>query len=91
MLDTINVPATEKVTEPSRQWANRYRIDKRTKFRTDAGNTFYRDAGTYDAERAWPSKDVAEHRAGEYMAHIARELRKQGVTCEYLGAFPVSP
>lgn len=90
MLDTTERPIADKVTETARGFRNKYRIDKRTLFRREGGQKFYREPGEYLSAYVWPSRDVAETRAAEWLRHTERSLRTQGVTCEYLGAFPVS-
>ena len=80
MLDTIERPQTEKITEPAKKWANRFRIVER--IREYGASNMLEPGHEFVPSLRWPSKDIAEQKALERM-----DVR-EGVT-EYLGAFPV--
>lgn len=87
MNDTIERTTTEKLTEPANGWVNRWKITQ--PFRWLNGDV--QPAATYEAPDTWPSKDIAEQKAADWLAKEARTLVRLGADIRYLGAFPVTP
>lgn len=84
MLDTKEKPVEGKVTEPSRQWRNRFRHLAPVPF----VNGVTLGTGDHWGFNIFPSKDAAETRAAQWIATQPSPLRGD---VEYLGAFPVTP
>lgn len=90
MLDTINAPATGKVTEPAKAWANKWRVLQGVTWTRSKDGP---EVGTARAgEIVWshqgsPSRDEAESAATEYMLANIRAYGK--CLLDYLGAYPL--
>lgn len=88
MLDTIETPIAEKITQPSDRWRNWWRSLGEGDVENVCGNkvTWARFDDVLWSTRVFPSQDAAETRAGEVVAHNL----KCAFQLEYLGAFPVT-
>ena len=77
MLDTIERPSTDKITEPAKRWRNKWRA--RITGPTNIGKVLVERGEVYWGATLHPSKDVAESWAAATPG-----------CSEHLGAFPVS-
>lgn len=90
MLDTTERPCTDKITEPSKQWRNKYQaLASYFGSSISTGEEVFREIGdVFWGPRAWPSKEIAEQKAHE-LSLIPTTAMTRGLV-EYLGAFPVT-
>ena len=88
--DATDDSKDEKIEKPVKGWVNWYKIITPGGVRFDDGS--FLALGELDHGRVWPTKDVAETIAAEYMSATPltvpalSEPRK--AMYEYLGAFP---
>lgn len=76
--------AQKPMKKPAKAWRNWYKVLQRVRYK-DTGNT-YSAGDIYAGKHPWPSKEVAEQKASDFMA---ADLFKHGHHFEeYLGAFP---
>ena len=62
MLDTIERPSTDKITEPAKRWRNKWKALVHS-YERHAPHIKYAPGQIFDGYTVWPSKDVAEQKA----------------------------
>lgn len=83
MSNTIERPRTDKITEPSKRWRNKYRALRPYRNQHQERRL---PGQVYFASLTWPSKEIAETKATcGYRSSVVLGYS------EYLGAFPVTP
>lgn len=85
MLDTIERPSTDKVTEPAKRWRNWYVATRH--FGCAVTLRMIWEGERFPASKTWPSKEVAEQK---HVDDAAKPNHAAFDCAEYLGAFPVA-
>jgi len=90
MLDTKEVVSTERITEPAKRWRNKFQAQQLIHAH-DRHGVFTREYARgeiTDTSPLYPSKEIAEEGAAEFLADNIR--RHHNNAWLYLGAFPVT-
>ena len=82
MTDIIELLKTEKITAPSKQWRNKWEATAVVQDR-NTGKIFMPGESMWGIF-IWPSKDIAEEKAIEWIAEHVHDRR----FFRHLGAFP---